>query len=192
LADDLVSPLAGSDPETLAGSIELERSAHRLDRALALVKKAQEAGISDDAKTRLALTAAALLKEQGQSDEALATLLAVPKTSPLFFEARVRAAELLREQGKTSEAARAGRKTPRPQQATMRTRRSMRRLRWPLSTRNAAMPSWPRAGWRRIASQPAGPGTPDLEPGHDRGTARRLAARPRFGRAAHQEEAQLG
>jgi len=56
LADDLVSPLAGSDPEGLAGSIELERSAHRFDRALALVKKAQEAGVSDDGKTRLALT----------------------------------------------------------------------------------------------------------------------------------------
>jgi tetratricopeptide (TPR) repeat protein len=107
LADDLVSPLAGSDPEGLAGSIELERSARRFDRAMALVKKAQEAGVSDDGKTRLALTAAALLKEQGQGDAAVAILLAVPKTSPLFFEARVRAAELLREQGKTSEAARA-------------------------------------------------------------------------------------
>ena len=106
LADDLVSPLAGSDPESLAGSIELQRSAHLLDRALALVKKAQEAGISDDAKARLTLTAAALLKELDQSDEALATLVAVPKTSPLFFEARLRAAELLREQGKTAEAAR--------------------------------------------------------------------------------------
>lgn len=106
LADDLVSPLAGSDPEGLSGSIELERSAHRLDRALALVKKAQEAGVSDDAKTRLALTKAALLKEQGQDDEAVATLLAVPKASPLFFEAHVRAAELLRDEGKTSEAAR--------------------------------------------------------------------------------------
>jgi tetratricopeptide (TPR) repeat protein len=106
LADDLVSPLAGADPDTLAGSIELERSAHRLERALALVKKAQEAGVSDDAKTRLALTAAALLKEQGHSDEAVATLLAVPKTSPLFFEAHLRAAELLRDEGKTSEAAR--------------------------------------------------------------------------------------
>ena len=106
LADNLVSPLAGSDPEGLSGSIELERSAHRLDRALALVKKAQEAGVSDDAKTRLALTKAALLKEQGQDDEAVATLLAVPKASPLFFEAHVRAAELLRDEGKTSEAAR--------------------------------------------------------------------------------------
>ena len=106
LADDLVSPLAGSDPESLAGSIELERSAHLFDRALALVKKAQEAGISDDAKTRLTLTAAALRKELDQSDEALAILVAVPKTSPLFFEARLRATELLREQGKTAEAAR--------------------------------------------------------------------------------------
>jgi tetratricopeptide (TPR) repeat protein len=107
LADDNVSPLAGSDPDTLAGNIELERSARRLDRALALVKKAQEAGVSDDGKTRLALTAAALLKEQGHSEEAVATLLAVPKISPLFFEARVRAAELLREDGKTGEAMRA-------------------------------------------------------------------------------------
>jgi tetratricopeptide (TPR) repeat protein len=107
LADDNVSALAGSDPDTLAGSIELERSARRLDRALALVKKAQEAGVSDNAKTRLALTAAALLKEQDHSEEAVATLLAVPKTSPLFFEAQVRAAELLRDDGKTSEAARA-------------------------------------------------------------------------------------
>ena len=107
LADDNVSALAGADPDTLAGSIELERSARRLDRALALVKKAKEAGLSDDAKTRLALTAAALLKEQGHGDEAVATLLAVPKTSPLFFEAQVRAAELLRDDGKTSEAARA-------------------------------------------------------------------------------------
>ena len=106
LADDLVSPLAGSDAESLLGSIELERSAHRLDRALALVKKAQEAGVSDDAKTRLALNAAALLKEQGHGAEAVATLVAVPKTSPLFFEARVRAAELLRDEGKMSEAAR--------------------------------------------------------------------------------------
>ncbi len=105
LADDLVSSLAGSDPETLSGSIELERSAHRLDRAMALVKKAQEAGVSDDRKIRLALTAAALLKEQGQGEAAVETLLAVPKTSPLFFEARVRAAELLRDGGKTTEAA---------------------------------------------------------------------------------------
>ncbi len=106
LADDLVSPLAGSDSESLAGSIELERSAHRLDRALALVKKAQDAGVADDAKTRLTLTAAALLKEKDQSDEAVATLVAVPKTSPRYFEASLRAAELLRDQGKTSEAAR--------------------------------------------------------------------------------------
>ncbi len=105
LADDLVSPLAGSDSESLAGSIELERSAHLLDRAMALVKKAQEAGVSDDAKTRLTLTAAALLKEQDRTDEALATLVAVPKTSPLFFESRLRAAELRRDQGKTAEAA---------------------------------------------------------------------------------------
>jgi tetratricopeptide (TPR) repeat protein len=73
---------------------------------LALVKKAQEAGVADDAKTRLVLSAAALLKEQGHAAEAVAMLVAVPKTSPLFFEAHVRAAEWLREEGRTAEAAR--------------------------------------------------------------------------------------
>ena len=112
VADDLVSPLASADPDALPGSIELERSAHRLDRALALVKKAQEAGVSDDTKTRLALSAAALLKEQGRSAEAVATLLAVPKSSLLFFEAHLRAAELLRDEGKTTEAARLAESAP--------------------------------------------------------------------------------
>jgi tetratricopeptide (TPR) repeat protein len=103
----VISPLAGGDAEGLAGAVELERSAHQLDRALALVKKAQEAGVSDDAKTRLTLTTAALLKEKGQSEPAVATLLGVDKRSSLFFEARLRAAELLREAGKTAEAERA-------------------------------------------------------------------------------------
>ena len=106
LADDLVPPLAGSDMEGLSGAIELERSARRLGRALALVGKAQAAGISDDAKTRLSLTAAALQKEQGRVDAAKVTLLEVAKGSPLYFEARLRAAELLRDEGQTSEAAR--------------------------------------------------------------------------------------
>jgi tetratricopeptide (TPR) repeat protein len=106
LADDLVPPLAGSDMEGLPGAIELERSARRLDRALALISRAQAAGISDDAKTRLSLTAAALQKEQGRADAAKTTLLEVAKGSPLYFEARLRAAELLRDAGQTSEAAR--------------------------------------------------------------------------------------
>jgi len=106
LADDFVSPSTSLSAENLPGAVEMERSAHRLDRALALVRKAEEAGVTDDAKSRLALTAAALLKEQAQTDTAVATLVAVGKGSALFFESRLRAAELLRESGKTSEAAR--------------------------------------------------------------------------------------
>jgi tetratricopeptide (TPR) repeat protein len=72
---------------------------HLLDRARAL-------GIAENEKTRLSLTRAALLKEQDKTEEALATLLAVARPSPLYFEARLRAAELLRDAGKFADAAR--------------------------------------------------------------------------------------
>jgi tetratricopeptide (TPR) repeat protein len=105
LAEDLAPSLAAIGAEALPLAIELERSARRLDRALALVSKAQASGISDDAKLRLALHKAALLKEKGEGEAALAALLAVPKDSVLYYESRLRAAELLRESGKTDEAA---------------------------------------------------------------------------------------
>lgn len=106
LADDLAVPQGSLDQETIAGRIDLERSARRLDGALALLARAREQGIAEDEKTRLALVRAAILKEQGKTALALAALLEVEKSSPLFFEARLRAAELLREDGKPAEAAR--------------------------------------------------------------------------------------
>jgi len=107
LADDLATPQGSLDENTLAGRVELERSARRLDRALALLDRAREQGIGDGGQSRFALTRAALLKEQGKTNLALAALLAVGQDAPLFFESRLRAAELLRDAGKTAEASRA-------------------------------------------------------------------------------------
>jgi Tfp pilus assembly protein PilF len=106
VADDLAVPDSSLDAETLGGRIELERSARRLDRALALLARTQDLGIAKNQKTRVPLLQAALLKEQGKSDEALAILLKVGKDSPLYFEANLRAAELLRDTGKAAEATR--------------------------------------------------------------------------------------
>lgn len=106
VADDLAVPDNSLDAETLGGRIELERSARRLDRALALLARTQDLGIAKNQKTRVPLLQAALLKEQGKSDEALAILLKVGKDSPLYFEANLRAAELLRDNGKPAEATR--------------------------------------------------------------------------------------
>jgi tetratricopeptide (TPR) repeat protein len=106
LADDLSVPDGSLDGETIAGRIELERSAKRWDRALHLVARAQALPIPEHEKVRLVLAKAALLKEQNQGPAALATLLAVGKSSPLYFEARLRAAELERDAGKLAEAAR--------------------------------------------------------------------------------------
>jgi Tfp pilus assembly protein PilF len=106
LADDLAVPDGSLDAESLGGRVELERSAKRLDRALALLARARDLGIAENQKTRVALTQATLLKEQGKSDEAQAVLMKVGKDSPLYFEARLRAAELLRDAGKAADAVR--------------------------------------------------------------------------------------
>lgn len=110
LADDLAVPDSSLDAEsgaeTITGRVELERSARRLDRALALLSRTRDLGIAENQKTRISLTQAALLKEQGKSDEALAVLMKVGKDSPLYFEARLRAGELLRDAGKAAEATR--------------------------------------------------------------------------------------
>ncbi len=105
MAEDMTPSLVALGDEGFPAAIELERSARRLDRALALVNKAESSGTADAAKMRLALHKATLLKEKGQDDAALAALLAVPRDSVLYYESRLRAGELLRESGKTSEAA---------------------------------------------------------------------------------------
>jgi tetratricopeptide (TPR) repeat protein len=107
LADDSAVPDGSLDAESLDARIELERSARRLDRALALLARGRTLDIPEARKTRLSFTEAALLKEQGKTDVAVATLMKVGKNSPLFLEARLRVAELLRDGGKTAEAARA-------------------------------------------------------------------------------------
>jgi Tfp pilus assembly protein PilF len=106
LADDLAVPDGSLDAESLGGRVELERSARRLDRALALLSRTRDLGIAENQKTRISLLQATLLKEQGKSDEAVAVLMKVGKDSPLYFEARLRAGELLRDAGKAAEATR--------------------------------------------------------------------------------------
>lgn len=106
VADDLAVPDASLDADTLAARAELERSAGRISRALALLDRAQQLGVDDPGKTRSPLVRAGLLKEAGKPDEALAGLMKVAKGSPLFFEARLRAAELMRDGGKCQEAIR--------------------------------------------------------------------------------------
>jgi Tfp pilus assembly protein PilF len=107
LADDLAPPSGSLDSETVSARVELERSARRFDRALALLARAKEQGIPEDQKNRFSLTRAALLKDQGKTDLAIVALREVPTSSPLFFESRLRAAELLRDGGKFADAARA-------------------------------------------------------------------------------------
>jgi len=106
LADDFAVPDSNLDAESIGARVELERSARRLDRALALLARTRDLGIAENQKTRISLVQAALLKEQGKAEEAMAVLMKVGKDSPLFFEARLRAGELLRESGKAAEAAR--------------------------------------------------------------------------------------
>jgi tetratricopeptide (TPR) repeat protein len=106
VADDLAVPYSSLDADTLVGRVELERSARRFERGLALVAHAAELGIADSQKTRISLLRATLLKDLDKADEALAVLIKVAKDSPLYFEARLRAAELLRQAGKSDEALR--------------------------------------------------------------------------------------
>jgi Tfp pilus assembly protein PilF len=106
LADDLAVPDSSLDAESLGGQVELERSARRLGRGLALLARTRDLGIAENLKTRISLLQATLLKEQGKTDAALAVLMKVGKDSPLYFEARLRAGELLRDAGKATEATR--------------------------------------------------------------------------------------
>ncbi len=107
VAEDFAISYASVDAENLAGRVELERSARRFAHGLELLVRAGELGIPEDAKTRIPLLRATLLKDLGKSDDALAVLMKVGKDSPLFFDARVRAADLLRQSGKHDQAIRA-------------------------------------------------------------------------------------
>lgn len=106
VAEDFAISYASLDAENLAGRVELERSARRFAHGLALLARAGELGIPEDAKTRIPLLRATLLKDLGKPDDALAVLMKVGKDSPLYFDARVRAADLLRQSGKSDEAIR--------------------------------------------------------------------------------------
>lgn len=106
VAEDLAASYASVDAENLVGRVELERSARRFAQGLTLLARAGELGISESQKTRIPLLRATLLKDLDKSDDALAVLMKVGKDSPLYFEARVRAAELLRQTGKSDEAIR--------------------------------------------------------------------------------------
>ena len=106
VADDLAVPDSSLDADSLAARVELERSARRFARGLALLSRGAEMGIAETPKTKIALLRAGLLKDLDRNDDALTVLLNVNKSSPLFLEARLRAAELLRESGKGDQAIR--------------------------------------------------------------------------------------
>jgi Tfp pilus assembly protein PilF len=102
LADDLAT--AGTDDETVLGRIDLERAAHRSDRALALARERRaSASSSEEMRARLDIVIADMLADK-DSGQAVTTLLGVPRTAGAFVESRLRAAALLRTSGKVAEA----------------------------------------------------------------------------------------
>jgi len=106
VAEDFAVSYASIDADSLAGRVDLERAARRFSHGLALLARAGELGIPENPKTRIPLLRATLLKDLEKADDALAALMKVGKDSPLYFDARLRAAELLRQSGKNDEAIR--------------------------------------------------------------------------------------
>ncbi len=106
VADDLAVPASSLAADSLAARVELERSARRFQHGLDLLAEATRMGIGDTATSRITLLRSALLHDLGKPEAALAELLKLGKDSPLFFEARLRAAELLHEAGKCDQAIR--------------------------------------------------------------------------------------
>jgi tetratricopeptide (TPR) repeat protein len=103
VADDLTAP--GADETALFEELELERAAHRPKRALELARARREAAdTTDELRGRLDIAIADLLEGESVHKAALAVLFAVPKSSPAYGDARVRAAGILRETGKANEA----------------------------------------------------------------------------------------
>ena len=102
VADDLAVP--AGDETAFFESLELERAAGRPKRAIELARARREApDATDELRGRLDLAIADLLESEGVPRAALAVLLAVPRSSPRFGDARVRAAGILRETGKADE-----------------------------------------------------------------------------------------
>jgi Tfp pilus assembly protein PilF len=107
-AADLCDDLApGSDDETLLDRMELCRAAHRYDRALALAQDRRARGeLGPEMGARLDLACADMLADKKQPAAALGALERVPRGTPAYSAARLRAAELLREGGRLAEARR--------------------------------------------------------------------------------------
>jgi Tfp pilus assembly protein PilF len=104
LADDLAT--TETDDQTILGRIELERAAHRRDRALLLARERRASGSgSEEAKARLDLLIAEMIADQDPA-QALLGLLRVPKNTGSFLQSRLRAAALLRSAGRLPEARR--------------------------------------------------------------------------------------
>ncbi len=102
LADDLAT--AGTDDETILGRIDLERAAHRADRALALARERRgAANSSEETRARLDILIAEMLADKDAA-AAVAGLQGVPRSAAAFVESRLRAAALLRGAGKLPEA----------------------------------------------------------------------------------------
>jgi tetratricopeptide (TPR) repeat protein len=105
LADDLATG-GGADDDSLLGRIEVERAAHRPERALALARTRRAADqASDDIKARMDIVVADIQAEKDPAG-AVTTLLRVPRNAAAYPEARLRAAELKREEGKLADAER--------------------------------------------------------------------------------------
>jgi Tfp pilus assembly protein PilF len=105
LADDLAT--SGTDDETIFGRIDVERAAHRSDRALALARERRgAAGASEESRARFDILIADMLAEK-DPNAAVAGLLGIPRSAGPFVEARLRAAALLRSAGRVPEATQA-------------------------------------------------------------------------------------
>lgn len=102
LAEDL--QIADSDPNTLAGRMELERSAGRLERALAAADSVLASAPDKEVEGRVLYAKAAQLEAAHRFDEAVRTFSQIPEDASSFIEGRLRAVALLRERGQLPEA----------------------------------------------------------------------------------------
>jgi Tfp pilus assembly protein PilF len=103
-AGQIADDVSTNDDETLMERIELNRAAHRAERALSLARERRaRSEINEDLAARLDMVMADMLADKSPA-EALTLLRRVPKSAPAFTSARLRAAELLQKIGQPSEA----------------------------------------------------------------------------------------